>query len=233
MAKPIRVFYDFEFLEDHKHVDPISRGMVRGDGCELYLVFSDFDTLAVARHEWLMKNVMPSIAHEEYTSHVTGMGTPVKDLYITDEDAVLKSEARAYIMEFLEDIWPEFWAWYGAYDHVALCGLFGRMVDLPGKFPMFTNDIRQLYKRAGNPEMPKQPSGLHNALEDARFNIVRYNYLMNILEPGTDATKCAGCGDTYVNGGYVPETEGGCRSGHGGAVEAYSQAYCVKKQRYV
>lgn len=180
MAKPMRVYYDFEFIEDSKHIEPISLGMVREDERELYMVFNDFDTLAVARNDWLMKNVMTSIPHVEYTSHVTGLGTPVKDFRLTDDSdhLVSKAEARRRILEFVEDIWPEFWAWYGAYDHVALCSLFGRMVDLPTRFPMFTHDLKQLHKRAGLPRMPQQPEGKHNALDDARFNRVRHEFLL-------------------------------------------------------
>src|SRR6478609_2232858 len=177
--KTMNVFYDFEFEEKNRVVDPISVGMVREDGKELYIVFNDFDTLSVARNGWLMDNVMPFIGHEEFTSHVTGLGTPVKDLRITDPSAMSKTEARAEIMRFTFDITPEWWAWYGPYDHVALCGLYGRMIDLPKGWPMHTMDIKQLHKAKGLPAMPKQPSGLHNALDDARFNVVRYKYLMN------------------------------------------------------
>lgn len=182
MARPMRVYYDFEFMERYGHVDPISLGMVRDDGRELYLVFRDFNTLEVAKDAWLMQNVMSSIGHTEYTSHVTGLGTPVKDLMITDKHAVGKATARRAILDFVGDIWPEFWAWYGAYDHVALCSLFGRMVDLPGRFPMFTHDLKQLHKKAGMPKMPQQPSGHHNALDDARFNVIRHMYLTKMLE---------------------------------------------------
>jgi len=182
MPKKMKVFYDFEFIEDYGTVEPISVGMVREDGKELYLVFNDFNTLKVAKHGWLMNNVMPYIGHEEFTSHVTGLGTPVKDFIITDEHAVSKAVGRAAILAFVEDIWPDFWAWYGAYDHVALCSLFGSMIDLPANFPMFTSDIKQLVKAAGNPVMPKQPENLHNALDDARFNVVRYEYLTALLD---------------------------------------------------
>lgn len=180
--KTIKIFYDFEFLEDHKHVDQISMGAVREDGQELYIVFNDFDTLAVARQPWLMANVMPFIGHDEYTSHITGFGTPVKDLRITDPAAMSKAEAREAIMRFTFGITPEWWAWYGAYDHVALCGIFGRMIDLPAHWPMMTMDIKQLHKEKGYPAMPKQPANLHNALDDARMNVVRYDYLMNYSE---------------------------------------------------
>ena len=183
MPKQMKVFYDFEFIEDFGAVEPISLGMVRDDGKELYLVFNDFNTLKVARHAWLMQNVMPFIGHEEITSHITGTGRPVKDLIITDGDQCDRQQARQRILQFTEDIWPEFWAWYGAYDHVALCGLFGSMDDLPNKFPMFTRDIRQMWEQAGRPEFPRQPKGtLHNALDDARQNVVRWNFLNDLLE---------------------------------------------------
>ena len=57
---------------------------------------------------------------------------------------------------------------YGAYDHVVLCQLFGRMIDLPDGVPMFTNDLQQELRRRGNPPLPEQAAGVHNALEDAR-----------------------------------------------------------------
>lgn len=185
MPKEMKVFFDSEFLEDSKTIDLISMGFVREDGKELYFVLNSFDTLAVARHGWLMANVMPSIGHEEITNYVTGMGTPVKDLVLTDENLVSRTEARQLVLDYVADIWPEFWAWYGAYDHVALASLFGRMIDLPKRIPMMTHDLKTLHKRAGKPDMPKQPRGLHNALDDARFNVVRYEFLMKLLTPKT------------------------------------------------
>lgn len=37
-----------------------------------------------------------------------------------------------------------FYGYYSAYDHVALCWLFGKMIDLPKSFPMYTRDLRQM-----------------------------------------------------------------------------------------
>ena len=183
MSRPVmRVYHDWEFLEDRGQLELISAGFVRDDGRELYVVLNDFDTLAVARNDWLMDNVMPSIGHREVTSHVTGTGQPVKDLVITDSAKVSRTHARRKILEFVQDIRPEWWAWYGAYDHVALCSLFGRMVDLPDGWPMLTMDLKQMHKAAGLPQMPKQPSGHHNALDDARFNVTRFKYLERMLD---------------------------------------------------
>jgi hypothetical protein len=181
----MRYTYDFEFLEDGKTIDVISMGMVNMDnGKELYLVFNDFDTRRVAQNWWLMENVMPSIKHETFV--VTDFeGAPVvRDIYITDSHAVSREKGAALLLQFVQgDKDIEWWNWYGAYDHVALCQLFGRMIDLPKGFPMYSNDIKQLHKEAGYPAMPKQPQGLHNSLEDARFNVVRYNYLLNLMKP--------------------------------------------------
>jgi hypothetical protein len=181
MPKKVRYFYDTEFLEDGYSVDLISIGMVSEDGREFYAVSTEFDTARVARNKWLMDNVMSSIQYETYTT-CDGYGFPIRhDLRITDKAAKSREEIRDGILEFTKDTWPEFWAWYGAYDHVALCQLFGRMIDLPKRFPMFTMDLKQWHKEAGSPDMPKQPEGLHNALEDAKWNVVRYNYLKGLL----------------------------------------------------
>lgn len=173
--------YDFEFIEDGKTIEPISMGMVNMDNDrELYLVFNDFDTRRVAKFGWLMENVMPSIQHDTLVT-ADFEGKPlVRDLLITDPNSVDRNEGAQRLLEFVAgDTNIEWWNWYGAYDHVALCQLFGRMIDLPKGFPMYSNDIKQLHKQAKWCPMPKQPGGLHNALEDARFNVVRYNYLIN------------------------------------------------------
>lgn len=179
----MRYTYDFEFKDDGKTVEPISMGMVNMDTDEeLYLVFNDFNTQAVAGDWWLMKNVMPSIEH---TTHATVdfQGAPVvRDLMVTDPNSVTRTEGAQRLLNFVDgDKNIEWWNWYGAYDHVALCQLFGRMIDLPKGLPMYSNDIKQLHKLSGWVAMPSQPEGLHNALEDARFNVVRYKYLMEVL----------------------------------------------------
>jgi hypothetical protein len=72
--------------------------------------------------------------------------------------------------ELLDFLGPEpvLWAWYGAYDHVALCQLWGAMPELPRVLPRFTLDVRQLWEHLGQPPLPEQTTGLHDALADAR-----------------------------------------------------------------
>lgn len=38
----------------------------------------------------------------------------------------------------------ELYGYYSAYDHVALSWLFGKMIDLPKGFPMYTKDLKQI-----------------------------------------------------------------------------------------
>jgi len=178
----MRYFYDTEFLEDGKTIDLISIGIVAEDGRTLYKVSNQFNTRAVAKHDWLMENVMSSISHYTHMT-VDFNGAPIfRDIELTDVFADSRAHIAQDIVNFIgNDPDVELWAWYGAYDHVALAQLFGIMLDLPDNIPMYTNDIRTLRKLAGNVKMPQQPSGNHNALEDAKFNVVRYDYLMEVL----------------------------------------------------
>jgi hypothetical protein len=178
----MKYFYDTEFNEDGKTIDFISIGMVAEDGREYYAVSNEFDTRRVAQNDWLMDNVMPSIEHQAFVvSDHQGMPL-VRDIYVTDKDAKSKANIAWDIKQFIgTDRAPELWAWYGAYDHVCLAQLWGRMLDLPSQVPMFTNDLKTLVKLAGNVRTPEQSAGNHNALADARHNVVRYNYLMEKL----------------------------------------------------
>lgn len=182
MPARTKFFYDTEFREDGKTIDLISIGIVNySTGEEYYAVSKEFNTLAVAADSWLMTNVMSSIEHEEFLDCDLITGKPVKNFRITDPAAKKRYEIRDDILQFVQRSWPDFWAWYGSYDHVALAQLWGRMIDLPDRMPMFTSDIKQMHKMAGSPAMPKQPEGLHNALADARFNIARYEHLKVLL----------------------------------------------------
>lgn len=47
---------------------------------------------------------------------------------------------------FIPNKYPniELYGYYSAYDHVALCWLFGKMIDLPKGFPMYCKDLKQI-----------------------------------------------------------------------------------------
>lgn len=168
----MKIWYDCEFLEDGKTLELMSIGLVREDGKEYYAVNAAMPWGRILRHDWLMKNVVPSLPTKMYPSGIRGLSF---------EDPRVKypwtiaNEVRIFIQTAGPDV--ELWAWYGAYDHVALCQLWGRMMDLPPGIPMFTNDIKQEFQRCGNPRKPDQVSGEHNALEDARYNRELYDFI--------------------------------------------------------
>ena len=39
----------------------------------------------------------------------------------------------------------QLYGYYSAYDHVALSWIFGKMIDLPKGFPMYTRDLKQMF----------------------------------------------------------------------------------------
>jgi hypothetical protein len=161
----MKIFYDCEFLEDGRTIELISIGMVAEDGREYYAVSSEMPLKTIFAHKWLMANVVPSLpivdAHSLHLIRLDTSKTEVKPRQ------VIANEVRDFILATPD---RQLWAWYGAYDHVVLCQLWGRMIDLPDGVPMWTNDLKQECQRLDNPKVPEQGPGEHNALADARHN---------------------------------------------------------------
>jgi hypothetical protein len=67
----------------------------------------------------------------------------VKDFVYSNGDI---SMHRKFTYEHLQanNININFYGYYSAYDHVALCWIFGKMIDLPSGFPMYTRDLKQM-----------------------------------------------------------------------------------------
>lgn len=153
-TRGVRFFYDLEFGDTASVVTLVSVGVVAEDGREYYAVSSEFDPLAV--HPWVRDNVIPQLPP-------ASTWKPRK---------VIAAELEAFFGDS-----PVWWAWFGAYDHVALCQLWGDMPSLPRAFPRFTMDVRQLWEHLDRPALPEQTSGLHDALEDARHVRVKFEAL--------------------------------------------------------
>jgi hypothetical protein len=188
-----RVFYDTEFREDGHTIDLLSIGLVRDDGESYYAVVSDADWDTVRKDDWLVQNVWRSLPVRGMRTDlvsVGGGGTRVKvtNAGVLDTSSalvkpkwVIANEVRDFLTS-APDL--ELWAWYAAYDHVALAQLWGRMIGLPKGIPMWTNDLRQEAERLGNPPLPEQAEGEHNALADARHNVEIARALGLITPPG-------------------------------------------------
>lgn len=177
----MKVYHDWEFLEDGSTIKPISVGMVREDGKELYYEFFDAPWQEVLKNEWLKENVIPNLSAGWNRALVTGEG-----------NGVMKSRLGILtkVSEFLKETASvdnnlELWGWYSAYDHVCLAQLFGKMINLPRWCPMITQDLKQEFIRLGSPAYPRQETGLHNALEDAKFIAEKHKWLINYERGGT------------------------------------------------
>lgn len=154
----MRYWYDTEFLEDGSTIELISIGIVAEDGREYYAVNRDAPWSRIHADKWLSDNVVPSLPTDltdRTYKHHGHIANDVRDFLLFDKK-------------------PKLWAWYGAYDHVVLCQLWGKMIDLPQGIPMFTHDLRAMMDTGQAMMLPKQDDGLHNALADARHLKVRY-----------------------------------------------------------
>jgi hypothetical protein len=172
----MKIFYDTEFLEDGKTIELISIGMAAEDGRELYRVNRDAPWRRIRKHEWLMANVVPHLPQP----HGDWILQMPKRWLIDFANPLVehRQEIADAVRQFIQST-PnvELWAWYGAYDHVALAQLWGPMIDLPPGVPMWTNDLKQEVERRGNPSLPKQESAEHDALADARWVRDAYAWL--------------------------------------------------------
>lgn len=163
----MRFWYDTEFLEDGETIKLLSLGMVAEDGRELYLQTMRADFLRRnpnhCSNEWVRENVIPHLS----------------------EGFQFRTDCREQLLSFVDPEKygkPEFWGYYSAYDHVALCQIFGTMMDLPKSWPMLTMDVKQLCVSLGNPRLPEQKEGKHNALADARWTKEAWEFLTKIQE---------------------------------------------------
>jgi hypothetical protein len=160
VTRRTRYFIDTEFLEDGKTIELVSIGVVCEDGREYYAVSTDFD--AGAAIPWVREHVLPQLP-------------PPSDSAWKSEQ-VIRDELLAFMTADGRD--PETWAWYGDYDHVVICQLWGTMPELPRALPRFTRELRQEWDSVGRPNRPEQSAGRHHALADARH----YARIWSVLE---------------------------------------------------
>lgn len=181
----MRYYFDTEFIEDGKTIDPISIGIVAEDGRELYLQNTG---CAFSRaSDWVGRNVFPHLDHfdvvkMEPTFSVESPYPPNPWMH--------RGAWSARIEAFLgDDPAPEFWAYYADYDWVLFCQLWGKMIDLPDHFPRFCRDLQQeivrLRREGKRVNIPPQIGTKHNALEDARWVASTYAVL---LKPAVEIT---------------------------------------------
>lgn len=159
--------FDTEFLDqpcvDGKpYIDLISIGVVSADGREFYAetVRPDLWWSMDGSLAWLRENVRP---------HLTG---PEAQLGRVE----LARQLVAFIRYSASP--PEFFAYTGAYDWVAMMSLFGPLIDKPAGWPMLYTEMKWAM-RGWEHEMGFDPRSVlddlgepnHHALADARLNM--------------------------------------------------------------
>lgn len=160
----MKYYIDTEFIErGHEHpIELISLAMVREDGGYIYHVLEDGWNASHA-NDWVKENVLPHL------------GTEASRCSRAD----LADGIRGYLRN---DHSPEFWGYYCDYDWVVFCQLFGAMSELPGQFPMFCRDVKQLAEELGQDSASlklnvPQAGTEHNALADARHIKAMHDWL--------------------------------------------------------
>jgi len=162
----VRYFYDTEFIEDGRTIELISIGVVAEDGREYYAVSTEFDPERAG--SWVRAHVLPKLP------------PPASQVWRARSQIRVDLEkffgvSNASNAEATEPI--ELWAWVAAYDHVALCQLWGPMTALPPAIPRFTRELRQLWEDRGRPRMPPRSQDAHDALVDARDQLRRFRLI--------------------------------------------------------
>ena len=149
----MKIWFDTEFYEDGDTIELISIGAVREDGQTFYAETTEAAQLC-HQSDWLMENVFP---------HLRGKG-------------IARRHIAQQFFEFAGEK-PEFWAYYCSYDWVALCQLYGKMIQLPKGWPMYCRDVKQLCDDVGNPRLPPQDNAEHHALNDALWTKLAWEEL--------------------------------------------------------
>src|SRR6478672_6884867 len=118
-----RYFYDCEFIEAGRTIDLVSIGVVDELGREFYAISTEFDARAAV--PWVRRNVLDRLP------------SPGNPAWRSRER--IRSELYDFLVEPIrkQPAELELWAWYAAYDHVALAQLWGRMPALPREIPRF------------------------------------------------------------------------------------------------
>ncbi len=212
----MKYFIDTEFIEGFNQpkflgipigkkrhfIDLISIGIVAEDGRTYYAISNEFDPNDA--DQWVKDNVIAKLdkpfktligwpnTHEKHIDKEVRNESYKSNYKISEEiisfiypnasydDLLNLSDPRAES--------PEFYAYYGDYDWVLFCSLFGRMIDLPKGFPKYCKDLQQTFdekKILVKGRMKDQPGfpineELHNALDDAKWNYKLYKFLQSI-----------------------------------------------------
>lgn len=193
-----RYFIDTEFLDTGSTIDLVSIGIVCEDGRELYLQSVEFEPKNA--NEWVKENVLPRLTLHPLSNPFPSR-SPFYDQFILDWayhktiggqcrtggiDPLCRWRSRKQIhnevLAFVKagEGNPEFIGWCAGYDWVALCQLFGTMLDIPSGWPHYIRDFQHILDDRGilDDDLPQQDNSTHNALEDAKHLAKLWGYIV-------------------------------------------------------
>jgi hypothetical protein len=190
----VKIFYDTEYIDDGNTIELVSIGMVADNDDSLYLINGELGIDRLYEHAWLRENVLPHLPITVHNFTLEYSDGTTRDHWLEWNEShpdyakvynrsTIAGLVSSFIRSHRTNGIAELWAWYGAYDHVALAQLFGPMVNLPYHIPKWTNDLRQSVMRMeqmGGREidLPNQKADEHNALADAKHLKYRYDWLV-------------------------------------------------------
>ena len=160
---------DTEFYEKPGSIEMISIGIVAEDGREYYAESALFDWRLCdpsgpftqnSTQKWLWKNVRPHVLPIDYRKLPSQIGIEIL-AFVSEPNRRKQPVDR-----------PEFWGYFADYDWVVFCWLYGSMIDLPKRYPMYCRDLKQVMDanhiaRSDLPQQDKQ----HKAIDDAHWNM--------------------------------------------------------------
>lgn len=167
-----RYFIDTEFIEDGKTIELISIGIITDDDRTYYAVNSQLNKVHLLANPWLVEHVVPHLPLRKVHPDRPWSWDNTKEDF-SDPAWKTRQEIRDDLLDFIKvtPVKPQFWGYYADYDWVAICQLFGRMIDLPNGWPMYCRDLKQLADTLGIDRFPQpKPDAEHNALADAQWN---------------------------------------------------------------
>lgn len=179
----MRMYYDWEFFEDGKTIEPISIGIAAEDGSTYYAVFENAPMEKMVRDPFHKRHIIPYLPTQVEMSRpgVQELRPKIK-LNVLHSDIKPEGKIANEVYHFMtkDGRTPELWAYYAAYDHVRLAQLFGRMIDMPSMLPKRTNDIAQEAARLGLDigDLPDQKANVHKAIDDALWNREAHEFLI-------------------------------------------------------
>ncbi len=190
------IWYDLEFIDFKENTNAIY------DYRNWQEDFENFKIAFLANHQFTYRRLRKLIKLYGKTNKQIG-----EDLVrFIHRDTILKYDDRiSFAEEIIKSVYDqklpvkdiEFYGYYSAYDHVGLCWLYGKMLNLPPGFPMYTKDLKQMLDERENISKDKLKVGeycgklkdhlnypkeinSHNALADAKWNKELYNFIISL-----------------------------------------------------